>query len=118
MVAAASISGSFVGAKVSHGSLDVWPILALLAFVGCLASSIWVLLPHELVFAFRGDALLAVSDHEDVEDVSEAYRAAGSWIQPFLGSNRDKIGRLSSWFMVSCVFLAAEVILWTVSVAS
>jgi hypothetical protein len=29
------------------------------AFVLCLASAIWILLPHKMVFAFRGEALLA-----------------------------------------------------------
>jgi hypothetical protein len=66
VVAVASISGSFLGAKVNHGSLDVWAILALIAFVLCLAAAIWVLLPHRLVFAFRGEALLAESDHQGV----------------------------------------------------
>jgi len=118
VIAAASISGSFLGAKVNHGSLDAWAILALLAFVLCLGCAIWVLLPHELVFAFRGEALLAVSDHEGVEDVTEAYRAAGIWIEPFLDANREKIGSLSTWFTASCAMLAIEVILWTLSVAS
>ncbi len=118
MVAAASISGSFLGAKVNHGSLDVWAILALIAFVLCLATAIWVLLPHRLVFAFRGEALLAESDHQGVEDVAEAYRAAGIWIEPHLDVNAEKIGELSEWFTVSCGLLAAEVILWTVSLAS
>jgi len=38
--------------------------LVLIAFVVCLAAAIWVLVPHELVFAFRGEALLAEGDHE------------------------------------------------------
>lgn len=118
VVAAASISGSFLGAKVTQGSLDVWAVLALISFVLCLASAIWVLLPHRLVFAFRGDALLAESDHQGVQDVTEAYRAAGIWIEPHLDTNADKIGDLSDWFTVSCALLAAEVILWTVSLAS
>ncbi len=118
VLAAASIAGSFLGAKTSHGSLDVWAVLALVAFVLCLASAIWVLLPHELVFAFRGQALLAVSDHQGANDMTEAYRAVGIWIEPFLDANRDKIGSLSDWFAVSCVLLAAEVLLWTVSLAS
>lgn len=117
VVAAASISGSFLGAKVSHGSLDVWAVLALIAFVLCLACAIWVLLPHQLVFAFRGETLLAESDHQGVQDVTEAYRAAGIWIEPHLDTNADKIGDLSDWFTVSCALLAAEVILWTVSLA-
>jgi hypothetical protein len=117
VVAAASISGSFLGARANHGSLDVLAILALGAFVLCLASAIWILLPHKLVFAFRGDALLAESDHRGVQDVSEAYRAAGIWIESFLDSNRDRIENLSNWFTISCALLAVEVILWTVSVA-
>jgi hypothetical protein len=117
IVAAASISGSFLGAKVSHGSVDVWGVLALIAFVLCLGCAIWVLLPHSLVFAFRGEALLGISDQEGVEDVAQAYRAAGIWIEPNLDANQDKIGELSSWFTASCVLLAAEVILWTISVA-
>ncbi|MDE3134641.1 MAG: hypothetical protein KGL15_11275 [Acidobacteriota bacterium] len=118
IVAAASISGSFLGAEVGHGSLGGWGVGALVVFVLCLASAIWVLLPHELTFAFRGEALLAVSDHEGVEDVTEAYRAAGIWIEPYLDSNRDTIATLSSWFTASCMLLAGEVILWTISVTS
>jgi hypothetical protein len=96
VVAAASISGSFLGAKVDHGSLGGWGIAALIVFVLCLASAIWVLLPPELVVAFRGEALLGVSDQEGVEDVYQAYRAAGIWIEPFLDSNRDKLATLST----------------------
>jgi hypothetical protein len=115
VLAAASIAGSFLGAKTSHGGLGVWAILALIAFLLCLASSILVLLPHELVFAFRGKALLAESDHQDVHDVAEAYRAAGIWMEPYLDINGEKIAALSSWFAASCVLLAAEVVLWTIS---
>ncbi len=39
----------------------------------------------------QGQALLAASDHEGIDDVTEAYRAAGIWIEPLLESNRDKI---------------------------
>ena len=59
-----------------------------------------------------------MSDQRGVGDVTEAYRAAGIWIEPYLDANRNKIGQLSSWFTVSCIFLAIEVIFWTISVAS
>ncbi len=52
-----------------------------------------------------------------MHDVTEAYRAAGIWIESFLDSNRDSIETLSNWFTISCALLALEVILWTVSVA-
>lgn len=117
VLAAASVSGSFLATKVSHGSLDVWAVLALVTFVACVAAAVYVLLPHKLVFAFRGQALLAASDHEGIDDVSEAYRAAGIWIGPMLESNRDRIAELSDWFTISCALLTAEVILWTISLA-
>src|ERR1700735_5100133 len=115
VLAAASIAGSFFGAKTSHGSLGVWGVLAMLAFALCVGSAIWVLLPHAFVFAFRGETLLAESDHRGVSDVIEAYRTAGIWIEPHLDVNRNKIAGLSNWLAVSCGLLAAEVILWTLS---
>ena len=117
VLAAASVSGSFLATKVNHGSLDVWAVLALVAFAACVGAAIYVLLPHRLVFGFRGQTLLAVSDHEGVDDLTEAYRAAGIWIEPILESNRNKIADLADWFTVSCGLLTAEVILWTVSLA-
>jgi hypothetical protein len=118
VLAAASVAGSFLGAKTSHGSLGAWGVLALSSFALCFGSAIWVLMPHELVFAFRGKVLVAVGDREEPLDVSDAYRAAGRWIEPHLHVNRRKIGRLSKWLTASCVLLAVEVILWTLSLAS
>ena len=116
ILAAASIAGSFLTTRVSGGSLDGWAIAALVTFALCLASSVWVLLPHEFVFAVRGQALLAQTDHLGVRDVAEAYRAASIWIEPYLDRNREQLSKLSGWFTVSCVLLAAEVVLWTLSV--
>jgi hypothetical protein len=69
------------------------------------------------VFAFRGQALLVASDHEGIDDVTEAYRAAGIGIEPLLESNRNKVADLSDWFAVSCGLLSLEVILWIISLA-
>lgn len=115
VLAAASIAGSFFGAKTSHGSLGVWGVLAMIAFASCVGSAIWVLLPHAFVFAFRGETLLAESDHRGVSNVTEAYRTAGIWIEPHLEVNRSKIAGLSNWLAASCALLSAEVILWTLS---
>jgi hypothetical protein len=105
IVAAASISGSFLGAKAGHGSLDVWAILALITFVLCLRLRDLGVAASRAGVAFRGEALLGVSDQRGVADVTEAYRAAGIWIEPYLDANRDKIGQLSTWFTASCILL-------------
>jgi hypothetical protein len=70
------------------------------------------------VFAVRGETPLGETDHLGVRDVVQAYRAAGIWIEPHLDRNRDKLPRMSGWFTVSCVLLAAEVVLWTLSLTS
>lgn len=118
IIAAASIAGSFLGAKANHGELDGWAIAALIAFILCLASAIVVLLPHSFVFAFRGRALLAASDHEGIQDVTEAYRATTIWIEQSVDMNRKKLEGLSDWLTCSCVLLALEVVLWTLSLTS
>ncbi len=115
VLAAACVAGSFFGAKSSRGSLEVWGVVAMIAFALSVGSAIWVLLPHAFVFAFRGETLLAESDDRGVSNVTEAYRTVGIWIEPHLEVNRSKITDLSSWLAVSCALLAAEVILWTLS---
>jgi hypothetical protein len=67
VLAAASIAGSFFGGKTTHGSLDVWGVVGMIAF--------------------------ALS----------------------VGSAIRKIADLSNWLAASCTLLAAEVILWTLS---
>jgi hypothetical protein len=115
VLAAASIAGSFFGAKTSHGSLGMWGVVAMISFALCVGSAIWVLLPHAFVFAFRGKALLAESDHRGASNVKEAYRTAGIWVEPHLEANRRKIVSLSECLAASCVLLVTEVVLWTFS---
>jgi len=115
VLAAASIAGSFFGAKTNHGSLGVLGVLAMVSFALCVASAMWILLPHAFVFAFRGETLLAESDHRGASNVTDAYRTAGIWVEPHLDANGRKITSLSDCLATSCVLLVAEVILWTLS---
>lgn len=116
VLAAASVAGSFLGARTGHGSLDIWGIMALAAFALCAASAIWILLPHGLEFAFRGDRVFATSDRRAITDMAEAYRIAESWMETSVAENRPVIAGLSYWLTVSCLLLAVEIVLWTVSI--
>jgi hypothetical protein len=51
-----------------------------------------------------------------VHAVTGAYRAAGLWTAPHLRINASKIALLSGWLTATCVLLASEIILWTLSV--
>lgn len=117
VLAAASIAGSFLGAKISGGSLEVWGIAAMISFASCMGSAIWVSLPHRFVFAFPGETLLAMHAHGRIGGVTDAYGVVGAWAKPYLQANHNKIAWLSSWLTVSCVLLAAEIALWTISLA-
>jgi len=112
---AASVAGSFLGANAIHDSLDVWSVFALTSFGLCVGSAIWVLRSHDLVFAFRGDAILRVSDSDRRHDMREAYRAASLWMEAHLDGNACKVADLSTWLTVSCLSLAVEIALWTIS---
>jgi hypothetical protein len=114
VLGSASIAGSFLSAKTHDGSLDVWGALALVAFVVCIGSAIWVLLPHTFVFAFGGEALRAEAGR-GIRDVKEGYHVAAIWIEPHLVANETKMAGLTTWLTVSCVLLAAEIVLWTFS---
>jgi hypothetical protein len=117
VLAAASITGSFLGAKISRGSLDASGIAAMISFGMCLASATWVLLPHRFVFSFPGDPLLSPSADGRIGDVTDAYRVVSVWVKPYLQANSTKIAGLSSWLTISCVLLTAEVLLWIISFA-
>jgi hypothetical protein len=114
-VASASIACSFLVARIGKGSLDVLGVCATISFVLCLFSSVWVLLLHTFVFSFRGESLLLQSDRAG-RDLREAYRAAGIWMEPHVHANRKMIAMLAGWLTASCVLLALEVVLWTLSV--
>ena len=116
VLAAASVAGSFLGARTGHGSLDAWAVMALVAFTLCAASAIWILLPHGLEFAFRGDRLFATSDRRAITDMADAYRTAESWMETSVAENRPVIVSLSYWLTVSCVLLAVKIVLWTLSI--
>jgi hypothetical protein len=118
ILGASSVAGSFLAARAGNGAFNIWSVLATVAFGSCIASAILVLLPRGLVFAFGGDTLLANGDPPEAGDIAEAYRAAALWIERHVQANRRKLNRIGHWLTISCAMLAAEVILWALSVAT
>jgi hypothetical protein len=132
VLAAASIAGSFLGSRtagkrlpdwslfgahVGHGSLDVWSFLAILAFGLTAASSVWILLPRRLSFAFDAETLLTESDQFGGVPVVEGYRALTLWLVPYVNRNRRAIERLNDLLIASCILLGVEILLWSISLA-
>jgi hypothetical protein len=118
VLGAASIAGSFLAGRVGGRSLDVWAVVAMLAFALCVATAIWVLLPRDLAVSVDGGELMAASDDDRLATINEAYRGACGWIEAQLDRNRHTIDRLTDWLSVSYLLLAIEVVLWTISLTA
>jgi hypothetical protein len=115
VLAAASISGSFLG--VTHGTLDVVASLALIAYLVSVGASIYTLLPHRLSTEFRGTALVKASREVDATD-EETYEAVMGWMEDVQSDNAPMLDRLTKWYVAAAVALGIEVALWIVALTT
>ena len=112
LLAAASLAASFLGGQVIRaGDVGVVGGLALLGYLVCVGACIKVLLPHRLVFAFRGSALIDAA-RETGNDLEATLEAATGWFEAFLEDNRIELERLTRWYTIACLALGAEIMLW------
>jgi hypothetical protein len=72
---------------------------------------ITVLLPHRLVFSFRGSTLIETA-REGQADLEDALEVATGWFEAFLEDNRIELERLTRWYTIACLALGAEIVLW------
>jgi hypothetical protein len=70
-----------------------------------LVGAIWVLIPHDLVFAFRGEDAIAECDGAGLADARPMYLAAGLWIERHLNVNRDKLATLAGGLSDGTLFV-------------
>lgn len=98
-----------------RNEIDLAGALALAAYLCAVAGGLVVMLPRRLVLAFRGSVLLA-SAWRTGEDLDHVHAAAAEWLEAFHLHNRDMLVSLERWYTIALVGLAAEIVLWTVSV--
>jgi hypothetical protein len=116
LIAGASVAASFLGGQAARTSdLDLAGGLAVVGYLVCVASALYVLLPHRLVLEFRGSVMLKAAAGVDHVTVEEALRAASGWIERFHERNRDELQRLTRWYTIACAGLGFEIVLWIVS---
>ncbi len=116
VLAAASISASFLGTMTSQGAgLDAWSMLALIAFALTVVTAIWVFWPNPFTFGFESRSLLGANDEQDGVDVLEGYRAAVIRMSPWIDANRGGIQQLATRFGCSCFSLLLEIGCWPAS---
>ncbi|HUA73813.1 MAG TPA: hypothetical protein VL988_03565 [Solirubrobacteraceae bacterium] len=86
-----------------------WALVALLFYLLCLAGCVWVLMPHDFVFAFLSDELLVDRVHENGASLDDAYIAIGMRLQRRLRANSAKLASLSAMLTISCIMLGCEI---------
>jgi hypothetical protein len=116
VLGAASIAASLLATHIDR-TLNVWAAPAVIAYVFCLASALWVLLPRDLVVSLDRSELISDDDGAVIE-VSEAYRAAMRWSNPRLTRNRRTIDRLADWLTLGCLLLTVEIVSCVISLTS
>jgi hypothetical protein len=110
LLTAASLIASFLGGQALAGEgLNVWVVLALVAFGLSVVLCIYVLLPKDgLIFALDGPetygALYEVRNDEEEVDRRLAY-----WLQSFRQENHPTVERLTRAFELAGFALLAEI---------
>lgn len=113
LLAAASLAASFLGGQsIRAGDLELLGAVAIVANVGCLGACIKVLLPHRLVFSFRGSVLLQAARDAGVEALEDALESAMNWVESFIDANRSELDALTRWYTGACLALGLEIVLW------
>jgi hypothetical protein len=110
LLTASSLIASFLGAQaISRNGLNVWIVLALVAFGWSVVLSIYVLLPKEgLIFAL--DAPETYEALYDVRDDEEEFaRRLVYWVQGFRRGNHPTMQRLTGTFKLAGIALLLEI---------
>ena len=92
---------------IRAGDIGVLGALAVLAYLACIWACIRVLLPHRLVFSFRGSTLIEAA-RDAQSDLEETLEVATGWVESFLEDNRSELEKLTRSYTVACFALGAR----------
>ena len=116
-VAGRNQATSFLGGQsIRAAEFKLLGGVALVAYFGCVGACIKVLLPHRLVFSFRGSVLLQAARDAGVEELEDALESAMSWVESFIDANRSELDALTRWYTGACLALGLEIVLWLLGV--
>lgn len=119
LLAAASVSASFLGAAVETGAsqLGFFGGLSLVAFVIAIGSCIRVLMPVPN-WTFRTSPTILIEDWIDVDRGGASMSLyLAQCLEGHFEQNKAKLDALYVWFQIAAVSLAAEVLLGAVRAA-
>jgi hypothetical protein len=117
LLAAASITASFLGAQALGRSTTLLAAPALLAFLASMTLSVSILLPNRrLCFSLGGQAVHGRL-HRLAEDEQEVDRRLANWLDSLERRNEPIIEALFRRFRWAGVTLMIEIACWTAELA-
>ena len=119
LLAAAALAASFIGREAFAGNPKAGlSIAALIAFLGSMGSSVYILIPKrdKFVFSLVGGALYeglyAVKD-----DLPEVYRRLAYDLDRFWDHNDTELQKITRAYRLGAASLVAEIVLFSVMVS-
>jgi len=110
LLAAASLSASFLGARAFDGHASIaLSVLALTSLVVTLLLGILILLPRE-AFVFSTAGTMLYADLHEVEDPAEQHRYLAHWLDDFWEANEPPLRRLTRRFEVAAGALVVQIV--------
>ena len=117
VLAASAVSASFLGAAAAeHGEFSGLDVLALLAFIGSLICSLYVLWPRRNGWTFVLGAKTMLEDWRD-RSAADLQAFLAENLEKHYDANKQKLDRLYYWFQAASVFLGVQVVLWIAEIA-
>jgi hypothetical protein len=119
LLAASSLTVSFFGAQAIRrtGGLDLFGVLALLAFIASIGFCVCVLLPRS-GFAFCVRASEMHRDLSKVDGDDDVRQRWIHWLEECWDGNQDKIDLLERYYVIAAAALLIELILWSAALGT
>jgi hypothetical protein len=121
LLAAASLSGSFLGsATASSGvSVDFWGGAAIIAFAFGVGSCIKVLWPKNKGWTFVTSSKQLTADWVKIDRPDESMQLfLAEKLEGHFDRNKERIDRLYEWFQAAAISVGASVILGSIQLAT
>jgi hypothetical protein len=118
LLAAASLTASFLGAQTVQHTSRIGPleVLALMALGASVFSCVYVLLPKRgLVFSINGGRLYEAL--VEVDDEAEVDRRLAYWLEDYWRVNHSTVETLNRFFFIAAVALVLQLGFWTWALA-
>jgi hypothetical protein len=119
LITASSVMTAFLGsAALVHSNFDTLAVLAILAFLGVLGLSLWIIVPRDgWAFSLSADTLLADWQDGRCGSLGDMKAFVARRIETNWDSNNKLMTKLYTRFTVATVLLGIDALLWAIKLS-